>query len=209
VDFNAVTGANVVNNYAGGLLKATDAGLNGVVNNAGTIKAVNAKADGDGIDAQANTGVQVFNLPAGLIEGGRHGITGGQDSATSSFTISVSNSAGGEIRGLNGSGINLDGFNGKQSATIINHGTITGHGGTGDGDGIDADGIASITNTGIIRSLNAYSAPADGLAYSEGISVGGGTIINRAPLKAWSAPAIPTRWAAASRWPAMTSPAAR
>jgi hypothetical protein len=68
VDFNAVTGANVVNNYAGGLLKATDAdavrpGLNGVVNNAGTIKAVNAKADGDGIDAQANTGVQVFNLP--------------------------------------------------------------------------------------------------------------------------------------------------
>jgi hypothetical protein len=32
---------------------------------------------------------------------------------------------------------------------------------TGDGDGIDADGIASITNTGIIRSLNAYSAPAE------------------------------------------------
>jgi hypothetical protein len=64
VDFNAVTGANVVNNYAGGLLKATDAdAVNGVVNNAGTIKAVNAKADGDGIDAQANTGVQVFNLP--------------------------------------------------------------------------------------------------------------------------------------------------
>jgi len=188
VDFNSVTGANVVNNYAGGLLTAIDAdavrpGLNGVVNNAGTIKAVNAKGDGDGIDAQTNTGVQVFNLPAGVIEGGRHGITGGQDSAASSFTVSVNNSAGGEIRGLNGSGINLDGFNGKQSATIFNHGTITGYGGTGDGDGIDADGIAYITNTGTIRSLNAYSALADGLAYSEGISVGGGSITNSGTIE--------------------------
>lgn len=188
VDFNSVTGANVVNNYAGGLLQATDAdavrpGLNGVVNNGGTIRAINAKADGDGVDAQANTGVQVFNLATGLIEGGRHGITGGQADAASNFVIRVENSAGGVIQGLNGSGINLDGFNGKQSATIINHGTITGKGITGDGDGIDADGIANITNTGIIRSINAFSAPANGLAYSEGISVGGGTIINSGTIE--------------------------
>jgi hypothetical protein len=188
VDFNSVTGANVVNNYVGGLLQATDAdavrpGLNGVVKNAGTIRAINAKADGDGVDAQANTGVQVFNLPAGLIEGGRHGITGGQADAASNFAIRVENSAGGVIQGLNGSGINLDGFNGKQSTTIINLGTITGRGLTGDGDGIDADGIAYITNSGIIRSLNAFSAAGDGLAYSEGISVGGGSITNSGTIE--------------------------
>ncbi len=186
VDFNAVTGANVVNNFAGGLLKATDAdavrpGLNGVVNNAGTIKSNIVKPDGsgsDGVDAQSNTGVQIFNLPAGLIEGGRHGITGGQADASANFTISVSNSASAVISGLNGSGINLDGFNGKQIATIDNHGTITGYGVSGDGDGIDADGLAYITNSGVIRSLNAFSKPADGLAYSEGISIGGGSITN-------------------------------
>lgn len=189
VDFNAVTGANVINNYAGGLLKATDAdavrpGLNGVINNAGQIRSSLVKDDGaDGVDAQKNTGVQIFNLPTGLIEGGRHGITGEQADAVSSFTITVTNSAGGEIRGLNGSGINLDGYNGKQGATIINHGLITGQGGTGDGDGIDADGIASITNTGIIRSLNAHSAQGAGLAYSEGISVGGGTIVNAGTIE--------------------------
>jgi hypothetical protein len=188
VDFNSVTGANVVNNYVGGLHPPTDAdavrpGLNGVVKNAGTIRAINAKADGDGVDAQANTGVQVFNLPAGLIEGGRHGITGGQADAASNFAIRVENSAGGVIQGLNGSGINLDGFNGKQSTTIINLGTITGRGLTGDGDGIDADGIAYITNSGIIRSLNAFSAAGDGLAYSGGISVGGGSITNSGTIE--------------------------
>ncbi|MYM70564.1 PEP-CTERM sorting domain-containing protein [Pseudoduganella sp. FT55W] len=188
VDFSNVTGANVVNNFKGGLLKATDAdavrpGLNGVVNNAGKIQSNIVKPDGsgsDGVDAQKNTGVLVFNLASGVIEGGRHGITGEQADAASNFTISVTNSAGGEIRGLNGSGINLDGYNSKQNATIINHGLITGYGGNGDGDGIDADGIASITNssTGIIRSLNAYSAPGSGLAYSEGVSFGGGSITN-------------------------------
>lgn len=196
VDFNAVTGANVVNNFAGGLLKATDAdsvrpGLNGVINNAGTIqsKIFNVeKGDGsDGVDAQTNTGVLVFNLPTGVIEGGRHGITGGQADAASNFTIGVTNDNGGVIRGLNGSGINLDGYNGKQNATITNYGLITGYGGTGDGDAIDVDGIATIVNgsTGIIRSLNAFSKPADGLAYSEGISFGGGSITNAGKIEGW------------------------
>ncbi|MYM26592.1 PEP-CTERM sorting domain-containing protein [Duganella sp. FT135W] len=192
VDFNAVTGANVVNNYAGGVLKANDAdsvrpGLNGVVNNAGTIqsKIVNGKVDDgtDGVDAQTNTGVQIFNLATGLIEGARHGITGGQVDASSSFTMKVNNSAGGVIRGLNGSGLNLDGFNGKQIVTVVNNGTITGQGVTGDGDGVDVDGVVNISNTGIIRSINAYSAPTAGLAYSEGISVGGGTIVNSGTIE--------------------------
>lgn len=190
VDFSAITsGANVVNNYAGGLLQATEAdavraGVNGVVDNLGTIRSVTiVGGSSDAVDLQGNSGVRVINGATGLIEGGRHGITGGQDKASSQFTVDVTNNAGGIIRGINGSGINLDGFNGSQSAIIVNHGTISGEGVTGDGDGLDVDGIANITNTGIIRSVNAYSAPGEGPAYSEGISVGGGTIVNSGTIE--------------------------
>ena len=190
VDFTAITsGANVVNNYAGGLLKASEAdavrtGVNGVVMNLGTIQSITAVGgSSDGVDAQINSGARISNGATGLIEGGRHGITGGQEKATSVFTIDVTNLGGGIIRGMNGSGINLDGFNGSQSATIINHGSIIGNGVSGDGDGLDVDGIANITNTGIIRSLNAFSKPADGMAFSEGISVGGGTIVNSGTIE--------------------------
>ncbi|MRW88176.1 PEP-CTERM sorting domain-containing protein [Pseudoduganella sp. FT26W] len=190
VDFSAITsGANIVNNLAGGLLKATNAdavrtGVNGVVNNSGTIQSnITADSDkgSDGVDAQSNSGAQIFNLATGLIEGGRHGITGGQADAATGFVMGITNSAGGIIRGLNGSGINLDGINDKQVATIVNNGTITGQGLTGDGDGIDVDGIANITNTGLIRSINAFSATDP--AFSEGISVGGGTIVNSGTIE--------------------------
>jgi autotransporter-associated beta strand protein len=188
VDFNAVTtGTNIVNNYTGGLLKASEAdavrtGVGGVVNNNGTILSLTGSSS-DGIDAQVNSGAVIVNGVTGLVEGARHGITGGQSDAAASFTMSITNNAGGIIRGMNGSGVNLDGFNNKQVATIINHGLISGNGVTGDGDGLDIDGIANVTNTGIIRSINAFSAPADGLAYSEGISVGGGTIVNSGTIE--------------------------
>jgi len=185
VDFSAITtGANVVNNYAGGLMKAFEAdavrpGAKGVVNNAGTILSVTTTgSSSDGVDAQGNSGVQIFNTGSGLIEGGRHGITGGAASATVSFTASISNSAAATIRGDNGAGVNLDGFNANQLVTIVNAGVIFGNGITGDGDGVDVDGLVNLTNTGTIRSVNAFSAVAAGLAYSEGITVGGGTIVN-------------------------------
>jgi hypothetical protein len=190
VDFNAITnGANIVNNYAGGFLLATEAdavrpGVNGVVYNAGTIKsATTTGSSSDGVDLQANTGAQVNNDTTGLIEGGRHGITGGPATSTEIFTTSVTNNAGGVIKGDNGSGINLDGFNGNQSATIVNHGSIIGNGVTGDGDGVDVDGLVTLTNTGLIRSVNAFSAAGSGLAYSEGITVGGGTITNSGTIE--------------------------
>lgn len=188
VDFNSVTGANVVNNFSGGLLQATEAdavrpGLNGIVNNNGTIRSITAGGGSDGVDAQANTGIQIFNGATGLIEGGRHGITGGQDKAGDMFVIDLTNAAGGIVRGNNGSGINLDGFNQNQTANIVNHGSIIGHGITGDGDGLDVDGLAVIVNTGLIRSVNAFSAPADGLAFSEGVSFGGGSITNAGTIE--------------------------
>jgi autotransporter-associated beta strand protein len=187
VDFGAITsGANVINNLTGGLLKATDAdavrtGVNGVVNNSGKIQSNITKSDGkgsDAIDAQNASGLQVFNLSGGVIEGGRHGITGAQLDTATAFALNVSNSAGATISGLNGSGINVDGFNSKQLAIIVNNGIISGQGMTGDGDGIDVDGLVDITNGGTIRSINAFSAVADSMAFSEGISVGGGRISN-------------------------------
>ena len=190
VDFSSITGgANVVNNFGGGLLQASEAdavraGVNGVVNNNGTIRSLTASgASSDGVDVQSNSGVKIFNGATGLIEGARHGVTGGQDNAGASFVIDLTNLAGGVVRGNNGSGVNLDGFNKNQTANIVNHGSIIGHGITGDGDGLDVDGLATITNTGIIRSVNAFSAPADGLAYSEGVSFGGGAITNSGTIE--------------------------
>ena len=185
VDFNGVTGANTINNYTGALLKALNAdavrpGLNGTVNNAGTILSVNsfANSGNDGIDAQNNNGVVINNQAGGLIEGARHGITGGPKAAGTAFTTTVTNAAGATIRGDDGSGINLDGFDRNQTATITNNGTIIGNGVTGDGDGVDVDGLVTLINTGVIRSLNAFSPAGSSPEFSEGVTVGGGSITN-------------------------------
>lgn len=188
VDFAGITdgGTNIVNNY--GLLKAYEAdavrpGVNGVINNYGTIQSVTTTgSSSDGVDLQTSTGVQVFNYDGGVIEGGRHGITGGPDADTA-FSITITNAAGGSITGLNGSGINLDGYSSKQVLTLVNHGTITGNGVTGDGDGVDMDGVVNIINTGTIRSLNAVAAKGETKAYSEGLSVGGGSITNSGTIE--------------------------
>ena len=196
VDFNAIlSGANTVNNYATGVMRAYEAdavrpGVNGVVYNAGKIiSSTTTGSSSDGVDAQNNSGVQITNDTGGLIEGGRHGITGGAVDATVGFTMSVTNNSGATIRGDNGSGINIDGFNAKEVVTVVNHGMITGNGhdiGDGadhDGDGVDVDGLVHLTNTGTIRSINAFSQPADGPAFSEGLSVGGGTIVNSGTIE--------------------------
>jgi hypothetical protein len=191
VDFSAITtGANTVNNYATGLLKAIDAdavrpGVNGVVNNWGSILAVSSTLSNssDGIDLQSNSGAQITNYGTGTINGARHGITGEASSASVTFAAGVNNLAGGNIYGSNGSGLNFDGFGSRQLVTINNAGLIRGNGITGDGDGVDVDGLVNLTNTGIIRSLNAFSAAGAGVAYSEGISVGGGTIVNSGTIE--------------------------
>ncbi|RRW97196.1 autotransporter outer membrane beta-barrel domain-containing protein [Pandoraea apista] len=182
IDFNAITtGTNVLNNFAGGVIQANEAdavrpGVNGVINNAGIIRSTNnpgSTSSSDGVDAQANTGVVVVNAGTGLIQGARHGITGGPDTSTDgTFTLSVTNNAGGTIQGMNGSGINIDGFNAKEVVTINNAGVIVGNGVTGDGDGVDVDGLVNIVNSGTIRGAQAFND------VSEGVTAGGGTIVN-------------------------------
>ncbi|QGZ66420.1 autotransporter domain-containing protein [Paraburkholderia acidisoli] len=210
IDFNKImTGANSVYNGVTGLIQAYEAdavrpGVNGTIDNAGTIYSYNsvgtvATSDGpvqialsdssDGIDAQNNSGVAVTNEATGVIEGGRHGITGGADPAgDGTFTLSVTNAKGGVIKGDDGSGINIDGFNAKEVVTVKNAGTITGNGnadglndGKGsDGDGVDVDGLVNLTNSGTIQSLHAYNDT------SEGVTVGGGTIVNTGTIAGYN-----------------------
>ncbi len=190
VDWSNITsGSNVITNYSTGLILSSNAdsvrpGTNGIINNYGTIRStVTTDTGSDAIDGQANNGITLNNFSTGLVDSSRHGITGGAATALVTFTTTINNSAGGIIRGNNGSGVNLDGFNALQSATIVNGGTITGNGVTGDGDGVDVDGLVNITNTGVIRSVNAFSATVGVPAQSEGISVGGGTIVNSGTIE--------------------------
>ena len=196
IDFNAITtGSNVLNNFSTGLIQANEAdavrpGVNGVVNNDGIIKSTNnviGDNGSDGIDAQSNSGITIVNATmgtattpgTGLIEGARHGITGGNTVVTTNgaFLMNVTNNLGGTIQGDDGSGINIYGFNGNELVTIVNHGTITGNGVTGDGDGVDVDGLVNLVNTGTIKSLQAFNDT------SEGVTVGGGTIVNSGTIE--------------------------
>lgn len=138
----------------------------------------------DAIDAGSNSGLVVNNW--GSISGARHGITVDHD-------VTVTNQAGGQITGRNGSGVGSDG-----SGTVINYGTISGdYAGAGqvfdhlndgsstvdngDGDGVDIDGIASITNYGRIEGLGAGGFDSDGNPNgADGIAAGGGSINNLA-----------------------------
>lgn len=190
VDFNAiVSGTNTINNFGTGFLLAQDAdavrpGVNGSIFNDGTIRATHTTdPSDDGIDAQNNSGVSITNANTNLasnpnlIEGARHGITGGAVNASTAFTMSITNKSNGTIRGNDGSGINIDGFNALETVTIVNDGLITGNGVTADGDGVDVDGLVNLTNTGTIRSLNAHNDT------SEGVTVGGGTINNSGTIQ--------------------------
>ena len=188
IDWNAITtGSNTLHNFPTGFIQASEAdavrpGVNGSVINEGTIKAVTSTASSsDGVDGQTNNGLVINNTGHGLIEGGRHGITAGAVDDTVNFTLSVTNQHNATIQGDDGAGINIDGFNANEVVTIQNQGTITGNGVTGDGDGVDVDGIVNLTNTGVIQSFNAFSALPGGA--SEGVTTGGGTITNSGTIE--------------------------
>ncbi|WP_332879592.1 PEP-CTERM sorting domain-containing protein [Massilia sp. S19_KUP03_FR1] len=189
LDLSDVAGTNTVNNHERGELRATDAdavrpGKQGIVVNAGKIVSLvkSSAKNIAAIDAQSHTGIRVTNASGGLIDGARHAITGGRKD-DQPFTMTVNNEAGAIIRGKDGAGLNFDGIGAGQVITVRNHGSILGTGLTGDGDGVDVDGLVDITNTGVIRSVNAFSKNEDGPAFSEGISAGGGTIVNAGTIE--------------------------
>ncbi|MET0877228.1 MAG: hypothetical protein ABWY14_08825, partial [Tardiphaga sp.] len=177
LDFDAIsstTGHVNITNFATGIIRSTanDAirpGQGAVVTNYGLIISEGAVgASNDGIDWQGHSGT-VLNKAGGTISGFRHGITTDVD-------VNVVNESGAVILGRNGSGVGSDG-----AGTVLNYGRITGAAdgsGTSDGDGVDIDFIANITNYGIIEGVGAAGFK-DGLANaSEGLSIGGGTVLN-------------------------------
>jgi uncharacterized protein with beta-barrel porin domain len=136
----------------------------------------NRPAGNDAIAFNARSGA-VTNTTGGLISGFRHGI-----SVDAGNSVTVVNEAGASIIGRNGSGFGSDG-----NGTVVNYGLISGdntNGGTTmnvDGDGVDIDGIGSVTNYGTIRGTGASGVDSGGRTNgSEGVALGGGTIINAA-----------------------------
>lgn len=176
-DINATSAGHVtITNHAGGVIEAADAdAIRGSrfadIENYGTIQAKNASSSStgnDAIDFQVQDGGVVNNYQGGQIIGARHGITGTQ-------TIAIAND--GTITGQLGSGINLDTASSTTtSVTNTVHGVISGTAsGTSDGDGIDIDGLVTISNSGTIQALGTWSG-----GLSEAITVGGGSITNEA-----------------------------
>ena len=188
VDFTAIlSGNNSINNYSTGIMQATDAdavrpGVNGIVFNGGSIKSTSVTGlSVAGINMQKNSGGQITNDSTGRIEGAHHGITGGALNNAVIFTLDIRNHSGGIIQGNDGAGMNIDGFNANETLTVFNIGTIIGSGNTGDGDGIDVDGLINLNNRGLIKSLNSFSSTTPG--QSEGVTAGGGTIINSGTIE--------------------------
>lgn len=170
-----------INNLAGGTIRQygtnTDVirpGQNGTVNNWGTIiTGQGFAADGDLIDFQSDAGGKVNNYAGGLLEGAKHAITGDRG-------VAVVND--GTIIGRNGSAVNID-SNGSQAdlVSITNRGTMQGRSAglaDSDGDAIDVDGLLFLNNTGTVEGLGANGYHDGEPNVSEGIAIGGGTIIN-------------------------------
>ena len=190
LDFNAIAAGTAtvsITNNASGLLRSTgqDAirpGQGATVTNFGNI-CVGTFSGGvcsggpinqnfDGADWQDKSGT-LINESGGVISGKRHG-------TTSDVNVNVTNDTGALIVGRNGSGIGSDG-----NGTVVNRGTIRGaYDGlstNGDGDGVDIDFIANITNFGVIEGTGAAGVDSGGQPNgAEGIAVGGGSVNNKA-----------------------------
>ncbi|WP_066649320.1 MULTISPECIES: beta strand repeat-containing protein [Sphingomonas] len=145
------------------------------------------------INQAAATAVTISNF--GTITGAQHGVDVGVTDATG---IIIQNGASGQIIGRNGSGIGADTIvAGGTNFRIVNDGLIRGSSAPafdragyvsvdGDGDGIDVDGGASITNnaSGVIESTGATGFDSNGRANnSEAISIGGGSVTNQGRIE--------------------------
>ncbi|CAI3802178.1 hypothetical protein GLGCALEP_03052 [Pseudomonas sp. MM221] len=157
---------------------AIKTGSNTTITNYGLIQTDTAPQDKNGLDQKydgikigTSTGVTVYNH--GTISADRHGVDLKTDAT-------LYNYEGASVTGRNGSGFGSDG-----SGTVYNWGTITGAIAdgkiNGDGDGVDIDNIGDVYNAGTIQGLGAKGVDSGGRANgSEGIAMGGGSIVNTA-----------------------------
>jgi predicted extracellular nuclease/2',3'-cyclic-nucleotide 2'-phosphodiesterase (5'-nucleotidase family) len=124
----------------------------------------------DAIDFQEGGGT-LHNGATGVIESTTNNAVSGDKS------IVAHNAAGGVIRGLNGSGINLDTMASDPATEVYNDGLISGNydgSGDGDGDGVDVDGLVIVENRGRIEANGADNQD----DFADGIAAGGGLITN-------------------------------
>ena len=171
----------IENSAAGTLIKLANT-TGATIVNAGTIRHLadvpgdsSAQSINSAIDYKNTLGVTITNLDGGWIEGSHHGITG-KDGVT------VVNEAGGTIIGRNGSAVNIDNSADPVATVYVsNHGTLLGQSAgysDSDGDAIDTDGLAVIENWGSIKGLGANGMHKGEPNISEGIAIGGGSIVN-------------------------------
>ncbi|WP_178130304.1 S-layer family protein [Reyranella sp. CPCC 100927] len=186
IDFQTLAsgGADVtINNLAGGTIRQTGSdtdvirpGQNTTVNNWGMITTAPGFAGGgDLIDFQSGTGGKVNNHAGGWMEASRHAVTGDN-------SVTVLNE--GTMIGRNGSAVNIDnGGSEAEKVFITNRGTMEGRSAElvdSDGDAIDVDGLAQVLNYGRIAGLGAEGYHDGEPNVSEGIAIGGGSIVNNA-----------------------------
>ena len=182
----------LLNNLAGGLITNENAssdviknGGNSVINNMGQIVSKadgddgfgNRSTGGDAIDFGAGTNDVVHNYNGGAIIGSHHALT-------SKKGVTVINDAGGVMVGRNGSAVNVDNdASVANTVYVTNRGTLTGASANysdSDGDAIDADGLLSLDNYGLIQGIGANGYHDGEANVSEGVAAGGGVINNYA-----------------------------
>jgi len=169
-----------------------DSSANNSLNSSGNTSTAEAFSTSEGVSFEGGANSVLDNY--GSISGSRHGV----ESSEAATNVTITNRLGGTIIGRNGSGIGFDATGTAATNVVIhNYGLVrgdyagvgniidrTGNASTtndGDGDGIDIDGAATINNysTGEIISTGAGGYDTSGrLNGSEGISIGGGVIVN-------------------------------
>lgn len=164
-DDDAIQGASGMEVFNYGLITSSYAAGTADTQNNSAIKI-------DGADIGGMTAT-IVNDETGVISGAYHGIkASGPDDVLDVFNY-------GRIEGRNGSGVNSNG-----TGLLVNHGTITGTydpaASFGDGDGVDFDRPATIRNYGTIAGEGSKGIkPGETKpSTSEGIAIGGGTIVN-------------------------------
>ncbi len=171
-------GSFVLNNFATGVISGSRVGpvLDfveiDVVNNAGRIV-----GGSDGFNYNRSSDATFNNLEGGYIEGLRHAVTG-------KVGATINNAAGATMVGLNGSAVNIDNKATVENTVYINNrGTMEGRAAAeaeSDGDAIDVDGLVQVLNYGRIAGLGADGYHNGEPNVSEGIAIGGGSIVNNA-----------------------------